>query len=341
MSIERVAIDSLPPLFIHGFGHFRPENIIDNPFLEQLDIGVDVEWILVRTGIRARHTVLPLDYIRNTRNRDVRAAGEASLYSNADTGCRAAQMAIRRAGLSLSDIGMVIAGGSAPQMGSPAEACLIADRLGLSVPAFDLNSACTTWAVQLHFLSMMRAEALPDFVLLVTPENMTRTVDYLDRTNAILMGDCTTATVISTRVKGPLAVKVATVESSPSGWNQVTIPAVGHMRQSGGVVQNFAIRKMVATLESLRVQAKPGAKFIGHQANLTMLQSVCERARIAPQNHLFNVDASGHCGGAGAPSVLSERFDDLQPGEQVMLATVGAGMTWAGTLLERDGETKG
>lgn len=325
-------------LFIHGVGHFRPENIIDNQFLEQLDIGVDVEWVLVRTGIRTRHTVLPLDYIRDTRNRDVRAAGEVSLYSNAETGCHAAQMAIAKAGLTPSDIGMVIAGGSAPSLGSPAEACLIAARLGLSVPAFDLNSACTTWAVQLNFLSLMRPEALPDFVLLVTAENMTRTVDYLDRMNAILMGDCTVATVVSTRVKGPLSVRTTAIESSPSAWDQVVIPSAGHMRQTGGPVQSFAIRKMVSTLEKLRAQARPHARFIGHQANLTMLNSVCERAGIAPQDHWFNLDASGHCGGAGAPSVLSERLADLRPGEQVMVATVGAGMTWAGTLLERTEE---
>ena len=50
-------------MYIHSFGHFHPENIIDNCFLEHLDIGTDDEWIIARTGIRTRHTVLPLDYI--------------------------------------------------------------------------------------------------------------------------------------------------------------------------------------------------------------------------------------------------------------------------------------
>ena len=61
-------------LTIHGIGHFHPENEIDNAFLEELDIGTNDAWILERVGIRSRRTMLPLDYIRETRNRDPREA---------------------------------------------------------------------------------------------------------------------------------------------------------------------------------------------------------------------------------------------------------------------------
>ena len=74
-------------LYLHGMGHFHPENVITNRFLEELEIGTDEAWILERVGIRERRTVLPLDYIRQTKNRDPRAAHEASLYRNAETGC--------------------------------------------------------------------------------------------------------------------------------------------------------------------------------------------------------------------------------------------------------------
>ena len=59
-------------LYLHGIGHFHPEAVIDNKFLVDLDIGVDEEWILQRVGIRERRTVLDLEYIRTTRNIDVR-----------------------------------------------------------------------------------------------------------------------------------------------------------------------------------------------------------------------------------------------------------------------------
>src|SRR5262249_5101651 len=152
-------------------------NVIDNSFLTSLDIGVDVEWIMRRVGIRERRTVLPLDYIRHERNRNVSASDEAALYTNAFTGAEAARMALWRAGRQAADIGLVIAGSSAPRISAPAEACAIAAELGIDAVAFDLNSACGTFGAQLWALSMMFPERLPEFILLVSPENLTRSVD--------------------------------------------------------------------------------------------------------------------------------------------------------------------
>jgi 3-oxoacyl-[acyl-carrier-protein] synthase-3 len=326
-------------VYLHSLGHFHPENKIDNRFLEQLDIGTDNEWIVSRTGIRTRHTVLPLDYICATRNRDPRCADEASIYSNAETGCRAASMALGRAGLTASDIGMVIAGGSAPRMGSPAEACLIADRLGISAPCFDLNSACSTFIAQLRFLYMLDTAAAPDFILLVHPENLTRTVDYSDRRTAVLIGDCTSAAIVSHRVPSSVQIGPVTLESDPAGWRKVSIPAMGHLQQDGAAVQNFAIRKMSALVEHLRPRTPGDCWFVGHQANLPMLQSVCVRAGIDPSRHLYNVDSRGNCGCAGSAAVISERFSQFGAGDDVLLAVVGAGLTWAGSLLHFRGET--
>ena len=171
------------PLFVHALGHFHPENVIDNRFLEELDIGTSDEWITERVGIRERRTVLPLEYIKKTRNADVRAAQEAALYSNVETGKRAANVALERAKLAASDIGMVIAGGCSPEMCIPAEACRIAAALGIEAPAFDVSSACSTFAAQLHLLASMRG--LAPYVLVINPENNTRTVSYADRSTAV------------------------------------------------------------------------------------------------------------------------------------------------------------
>ncbi|NNL64624.1 MAG: ketoacyl-ACP synthase III, partial [Myxococcales bacterium] len=84
-------------LALHGLGHAHPDNEISNRFLESLDIGTDDGWIVERTGIRSRRTVLSLDYLRATRNRDVRAAGEAQEIDAAGLGARAARQALSRA----------------------------------------------------------------------------------------------------------------------------------------------------------------------------------------------------------------------------------------------------
>lgn len=320
-------------LYVHGVGHFHPENVIDNQFLESLDIGTSDQWILQRTGIYRRNTVLPLSYIADTRNRDSRDADEASLYSNAETGSLAAKMALQRAGLQGSDIGMVIAGGSAPRMGSPPEACMIAEKLGIVAPAFDLNAACPTFAVQLRLISLMDPNSAPDFILVVNPENLTRIVNYNDRGTAVLMGDCTTAAIVSCKVPARVVVQHSLHESDPAEWNKVTIPSTGHLSQDGSAVQNFAIRQSVSIVQNLRLRANGNTCFIGHQANLPMLKSVCHRAGIEPDRHFFNVDQQGNCGAAGAPSVFSTRWECWQAGDEIAMAVVGAGLAWAGLLI--------
>lgn len=324
-------------LYIHGMGHFHPENVIDNAFLASLKIETDDQWIMERVGIRKRRTILPLDYIANTKNQNPELTKKVALYNNADTSAKATEMALIRAGIKISDIGMVIAGGCSPDNTIPAEACVIAARLGLTVPAYDINSACSSFAVQLHALRSMRPEALPNYILVVNPENNTKIVDYADRRTAVLWGDCTAATIVSTRIPSKFVVNFSTTESDPSGWQNVVIPTGGKFSQNGSAVQSFAIKKTLATISKIRGNLKRDPTkmlFIGHQANRTMLDSVCKRAEIDPKVHLFNVDEFGNCGAAGAPSVFSQNWDTFKEGDQIGLVVVGSGLTWGGVLIE-------
>ncbi len=328
-------------LYLHGLGHFYPENVITNRFLEELDIGTSDEWILERVGIRTRRTALPLDYIRETRNRDPRAAFEATSCTNAQSAAAAARMALSRAGLKTADIGLVISGSSAPDHVSPAEAATVAAELGICAPCLDVNSACTSFGMQIRFLFLMRPETLPPFVLVVNPETLTKSVDYSDRNSAVLFGDGSSAAVVSLTVPAPAAFEVCHVDSKPASWDKVMIPRMGYFRQDGNAVQGFAIRKTTESLRLLQTAfpAEPDRfKFIGHQANMGMLQTVCERTGIAEQNHWHNVEDFGNTGCSGAPAVLSRHWDDLRPGVHVAVALVGAGLTWVHMLLKVEEE---
>jgi len=328
-------------LYLHGLGHFHPENEITNRFLEELDIGTNDEWILERVGIRSRRTVLPLEYIRTTRNRDPRAALEASLYTNAQLARPAAELALTRAGLSVNDIGLVLVGTSAADTASPAEACNVACELGIETPALDVNSACTSLFAQLYVLSMMQPEKLPTFVLVTAPDSLTRTVNYEDRSSAVLWGDAAVAAVVSTKLPSRAQILGATLESSPAGRDKVKVPRIGHFEQQGRAVQMFAIKKTVACVESLRErfeQAERPFHFVGHQANLRMLESVCRECRIPAERHHANVEWYGNTGAASAASVISMGWDKWTAADDVAVVGVGSGLTWAGYLL-RFGES--
>ena len=329
-------------LYLHGLGHFHPDSEITNEFLTDLDIGTNDQWIMERVGIRSRRTVLPLDYIRETRNADPRVAGEAAMYTHADTGSRAAAMALERAGISKDAIGMVIAGSSKPEWSSPADACMIAQALELEVPAFDMNSACTSMWVALHMLSMMRPEGPPEYVLIVAPESLTTAVDYSDRSASVLWGDCTAAAVVSTRVPARAQILDNTLDSSPAGSDKVVVPLSGHFSQEGRTVQMFAIKKTVRCLRRIQKEFPPPGRslnFIGHQANLRMLESVCQHCNIEAENHYRNVVEFGNTGAAGAPSVVSMYWDEWTDSDDVAVIGVGSGLSWSSYVL-RFGESQ-
>ena len=318
-------------LHLHGLGHFHPENEITNAFLESLDIGTSHEWVMERVGIQSRRTALPLDYIRETRNANPAAAIEAADYSNAEMGARAGRMAIERAGLAPEDIGLVIAGGCAPDWVSPAEACNIASRLELEVPAWDVNSACTSFFAGVNVLSMMDPARVPPYVLLVGADVMTRTVDYNDRTAAVLWGDASVAAVISLREPGRAQILGSKLFSSPAGSDKVVVPRLGHFAQEGRTVQMFAIKKTCDLLRGLQSEYDDGLRtfnFVGHQANLRMLETVCSRCEIEPDRHHFNVDWYGNTGAASAASVISTHWDKWGAEDDIGTVGVGSGLTW-------------
>jgi len=324
-------------LYFHGFGHFHPENQIDNAFLESLDIGTNDAWIVDRVGIKNRRTVLPLDYIRSTKNRDLRAAQEAVLYSNAETGRRAALLAIERAGIKPSDIGMVVAGDCSPDTCIPAEAATIAKALGLACPALDIHSACSTFGAQVHFLSQMD-QALPEYVLLVSPENTTRVTDFSDRSSAILFGDATSAAVVSTKIPARARAVFTTFGANPAGAGDVVIPRVGHFFQNGASVHKFAIKMMTSLLQDIQARVGPERAgdviYIGHQANFTMLEAVRRRCEIPNERHLFNIVEFGNQAAAGAPVVVSQHWDRFKVSDIVALIVVGSGLSWSSMQIE-------
>jgi 3-oxoacyl-[acyl-carrier-protein] synthase-3 len=221
----------------------------------------------------------------------------------------------------------------------PAEACRLAAALNIRAVAFDVVAACASFAAQLHFLSLMKPEVLPDFILVVNVEAFTRTINYSDRRTAVLFGDAATAAIVSPRIASHTRIVCSSFNTDPSGQGQITIPAGGHFAQDGHRVQLFAIRKTVELIGYFREQHNGHPKctefFIGHQANLRMLEAVCGRLNIPEENHLANVSLFGNCGAAGGPSVLSQHWEALGPCA-VNMSLVGSGLSWGGLRICKD-----
>lgn len=321
-------------LYIHGAGHYHPENIIDNAFLEGLGIETTHEWIIERVGIKKRHTVMDLADIKHNHNREI---GQAKVNeSSAEMGAKAINMALKSANIQKSDVGMVISATCAPTYSLPANASVIAQQAGINAFTVDITSACSSFASHVHFLNHMDASAMPEYVLCVIPESWTTTTDFSDRRTAVLIGDGAAAVVFSKRHPAPMHVTQTFMESDPSSWEKVQTKTGGHFYQDGLSVQKFAIKKTVATFKALQKQTNQALEdhyFISHQANLTMLKSVCNKLNIKDDKHLYNVDEYGNCGAAGAPSVLSQNWNRFKSGDYISLIVVGAGLTWGGMTI--------
>jgi len=324
-------------LYLHGMGHFHPENVISNTFLEELDMGTTNEWIMERVGIANRRTVLPLDYIRQTKNVNPLESFSIRQYTNGQMAAKAARMALDRAGLKPDDIGLVINGSSSPDNITPAEAGAVAAELGIEVPCFDLNSACSSFGMQVNFIMRMRPETMPSYILLTGAESTTKVINYTDRNSAVLFGDGATAAVVSTLIPARATFVSGGFDGRPSGWTKVGVTGDWVFSQDGNAVQGFAIRTTTDCLKTLQDQYEAEAKrfiFIAHQANYMMLKTVCERRGIRPANHWYNVDQFGNVGCCGAPSVLSMNWDNIQPGDNIAMVIVGAGLAWAYAMLK-------
>ncbi len=321
-------------LYIHGAGHYHPDNIIDNAFLESLGIETSNEWIIERVGIKKRHTVMDLDDLKNTLNQKV---GTAKVNeTSAEMGAKAIDMALNRAGIQKQDIGMVISATCAPAYSLPANASVIAAEAGIDAFTVDITSACSSFASHVHFLNHMDEAAMPDYMLCVIPESWTTTTDFSDRRTAVLIGDGAAAVIFSKKHSTNMHVINTAMTSDPAGWDKVQTKTGEHFFQDGLSVQKFAIKKTVATFRQLQKQIDEPLNahyFISHQANLTMLKSVCRKLGIQDNKHLYNVDEYGNCGAAGAPSVLSQNWDLFKAGDFITLIVVGAGLTWGGMTI--------
>ena len=177
---------------------------------------------------------------------------------------------------------------------------------------------------------------VPDWVLLVAPDTLTTTVDYNDRAAAVLWGDGAAAAVVSLRHPARARILASEIASNPAACDKVVVPRGGHFRQEGRAVQMFGIKRMIQGVTRLRAgfeESDRAFHFVGHQANLRMLEAVQRGAGLDPERHHTNVEWFGNTGAASSASVLSMRWEKWSDQDDVAVAGVGAGLTWSSYLV--------
>ena len=125
------------------------------------------------------------------------------------------------------------------------------------------------------------------------------------------------------------------LESSPAGNDKVLIPREGYFEQEGRTVQMFAIKKTAMFYNALKEEHESPDRrfhFIGHQANLRMLEAVCRKCDIPADRHHANAEWYGNTGAASSGTVLSQNWDKWESDDDVAIVGVGSGLTWSSYL---------
>ena len=318
---------------ITGTGSHLPARRLTNADLaaELAQKGVETsdEWIVERTGIRARHFA-------------------ADTEGSSDLAVAAARQALAAAGASAESLDLIIVATSTPDMVFPSTATMVQHKLGAAgCPAFDVQAVCSGFIYALTVADAMIQSGSVRRALVIGAEVFSRILDFKDRTTCVLFGDGAGAVVLEAGDQpGILATDI-----HADGKHRDILCVPGHV--SGGSVLGDPVLKMdgqavfklaVGVLEeTARTSlAKAGLQdsdidwLIPHQANIRIMQSTARKLKMPTEKVVVTVDQHGNTSAASIPLALDTAVRDgrIQRGQHLMLEGVGGGFTWGSVLVK-------
>ncbi|HPJ02514.1 MAG TPA: beta-ketoacyl-ACP synthase III [Candidatus Limiplasma sp.] len=313
---------------IRSFGHALPAQEISNNKISEI-MDTSDEWIQSHTGISSRYIL----------------SGDETISA---LGAQAAQMALDRAGLSVSDVDYILCSTTCGEMIFPSTACLIQRKLGASCPAVDVNAGCTGFLYALDMADAMLARGHMKHVLVIAAEQITRLADWTDRATSVLFGDAAGAALcepgdglkaVHLTAAGNADVLYATMDGGNCPYTEPKQKAVP-LQMAGQEIFKYAVTQSSKDIH--HVLAKGGAKasavdhFVLHQANRRILDAARTRLKQPAEKFPMNIETHGNTGSAGIPVLLSEMMGDgrLQAGDTLVLSAFGAGLTSGAALLQ-------
>jgi 3-oxoacyl-[acyl-carrier-protein] synthase III len=306
-------------------GHAHPTQVVTSDELAESVPGLQAGWSEKRLGIRTRHLAGPHEHVADL--------AIASLHG-----------ALELAGWSGSDLDAVICGTSFADDLLPATASLIARDVAPTAVAFDVNAACASVPYGLVLAeSLLTTRPELARMAVCVSEHPSAWADYQDRDSSVFWGDSAGCLLVE---RGEPAQGFRLVASALA--NDATYAEKVRVRR-GGVFHHDGRYSRTQVIEltqrtSLEVLAAAGldigdvVAFVGHQSNIPLLEDVGLRLGVDWDRQWHNVEWAGNQGGAGVLTAFSQGWqahaEDLEPGDHVLLATVGGGYSAGAVLLE-------
>jgi len=314
-----------------GVGSYLPERRVSNADLEKFVDTTD-EWIVQRTGIRARH---------------IAAEGETTSM----LATKAAQKALDAAGLGPNDIDLIVLGTSTPDFTFPSSATQVQAAIGMTRgAAFDVQAVCSGFVFAVATADKFLISGSHKRALVIGAETFSRLVDWKDRTTCVLFGDGAGAIVLEAQAgqgtvedRGVLTSHLRSdgrhreklyVDGGPS-----TTGTTGHLRMAGKEVFRHAVGMVTDVMTDAFAATGYSAAdldwFVPHQANERIIDASAEKLGIAPEKIVKTVCDHGNTSAASIPLALATACADgrIKKGDLVMIEAMGGGFTWGSALI--------
>ena len=316
---------------VAGCGAYLPSRILSNADLAR-KLETSDEWIVQRTGIRER-----------------RIAADGEMTS--DLAIRAAEAALKNAGMSGNDIALIVVATSTPDETFPATATRVQAALGMTRGvAFDVQAVCSGFvfalAVADNFVKVGQART----ALVIGAETFSRILDWTDRTTCVLFGDGAGAVVLVAGEgsggkddRGVLSTHIFSdgryhdalyVDGGPS-----STMTTGHLKMEGREVFRHAVVRLAeavdAAIASNGITAAEIDWLVPHQANRRIIDGMGHRLGLPPEKVVLTIDRHANTSAASIPLAMAEAAGDgrIRPGHLVLLDAMGGGFTWGSALL--------
>lgn len=314
---------------ICGTGSCVPGHILDNDDLSQM-VDTSDTWIRERTGVARRHII----------------EGETTVSMAVE----AARRALEDGNVRAEEVDLLIVCTFTSEVLLPCAACEVQKELGtVNAACFDLNAACTGFLFAYNTAQAYIAAGLCRTVLLIGSESLSNMVDWKDRGTCILFGDGAGAAVLRAEPgELPSPVMHSDGESGGAltlksrhrkGWTDGLAHPEEFIRMDGREVFRFAVKKVPEVIHELLDGAEMELgeidHFVLHQANRRIVESVAKRLDVDIERFPMNLEEYGNTSSASIPILLDEMNRDgrLKPGQTVILAGFGAGLSWGAAFL--------
>jgi 3-oxoacyl-[acyl-carrier-protein] synthase III len=328
---------------IVGWGKYLPSKVMTNDDIAKF-VDTSDAWIRERTGIGERRIAA-----------DNESTSVLATY--------AAQAALDVAGVSASQIDLIMVATATPENFFPATACAVQDALGaIKAGAFDVSAACSGFVYALSMGADAIKAGSANYVLVIGAETLSRIVDWTDRNTCVLFGDGAGAVVLQASDQ-PGGVLSSILRSDGSGGDFLYVSANGNGPQTGGPksaivnsqspiveshflkmngreVYKFATRVVDKTLREVMHKVGWVAAqvdiVIPHQANIRILESAMKSLGVPMEKTIVNLDRYGNTSAASIPIALAEAAETgrLRPHDKILTIGFGGGLTWAAAAIE-------